>query len=481
MKDMKGFARWVALVAIILSMAVACSNDDDDAGVLLFDVPSVYFSGAGIPKTVTFSVSGVDRLYISAKPQGWSDDNVVLDAANRTLTITIPEQTEDETVASSGTVTLSGYSSANKMKSASLFVGIAAEKLLQGPANSFIANEKETHYSFAPMRGDGTEVHPANVGVIWQSVSKLLQYVCLDDNGRVSFYIGADTDQTNEIMRGNGLIGAYDADGNLLWSWHVWAAPYDPEQDIVEWNSCQLMGRNLGALDNANTTAEERLASYGLFYQWGRKDPFIGASSYRSNNGTSAIIYDAENASAKLSFVESSAETGTETYALQHPLCFITGVSANGYDWLWNETSADWSQQNDPCPYGWQVAPAAAFADLQLDGKPTAADYDLFGWKLTDGSSSSLFMAAGRRVYLNGKIQNVYQPEIIPEATVVRNNSAEEAQPWVGLYWTSDVTTDRKSAALYFWYDKKNAMGGIAPVTSYARANGLSVRCVKKK
>ena len=89
-------------------------------------------------------------------------------------------------------------------------------------------------------------------------------------------------------------------------------------------------------------------------------------------------------------------------------------------------------------------------------------------------------MAAGRRVYLNGKIQNIYQPEPAPETIAARGNSAEEAQPWVGLYWSADAVDARKSAALYFWYDKKNATGGIAPLVSYARANGLSVRCVKE-
>ena len=112
--------------------------------------------------------------------------------------------------------------------------------------------------------------------------------------------------------------------------------PYDPEQDVVEWNGYRLMGRNLGALDQSNATAEERLASYGLFYQWGRKEPFVGPSGYRANNGSSASIYDAKNVSTKLMFVESSEETGTEEYALQHPLSFITSTSASGYDWMWN-------------------------------------------------------------------------------------------------------------------------------------------------
>ncbi len=96
-------------------------------------------------------------------------------------------------------------------------------------------------------------------------------------------------------------------------------------------------------------------------------------------------------------------------------------------------------------------------------------------------------MAAGRRVYLNGKIQNVYQPAIVSDAVAVRSNPAEEAQPWVGLYWTADAAIDRNSKALYFWYDKKSALEGetetgrVFPAASYARANGMSVRCVKKQ
>lgn len=483
MKDTNDFLKWgfVVAMAMMTAFAVSCSDDDEeDGGLLAFEVPSVYFSGAGAQTVVPFSAVGVERFYISGKPKGWGDDNVVLDAVKKELKIVVPAPTEDGSVELSGTITLNGYNAADKVKSATLFVGVVAEKTLEGPANCFIANEKNTHYSFAPVRGDGVEVEPATASVIWQSASKLLQYVYLDENGRISFYVGADAERTDEIMRGNALIGAYDAAGALLWSWHVWTVPYDPEQDVVEWNGYQLMGRNLGALDQSNATAEDRLASYGLFYQWGRKDPFVGPSSYRANNGTSATIYDAENASTKLTFVESSEETGTEAYALQHPLSFITSTSESGYDWMWNASEAGWSKKNDPCPRGWRVAPASAFRGLQLEGTPTAADADLFGWKLTDGTMSSLFMAAGRRVYLNGKIQNVYQPEPAPETIAARGNSAEEAQPWVGLYWSADAVDARKSAALYFWYDKKNATGGIAPLVSYARANGLSVRCVKE-
>ncbi len=469
----------IAVLAVGLSVA-ACSKDDEEDGMLSFEVSAVYFSGAGQSRTVEFSAYGVERFSVASRPAGWGDDNTVLDAANRTLTIVVPASAGDGTVASSGTITINGYTSGNKTKSASLFVGIANERTLPGPANCFIASEKNTHYSFAPVRGDGSEVQPASVGLIWQSSTRLIQNLCLEEDGRISFYVGADATHTDEVMRGNAVIGAYDAAGVLLWSWHVWTVAYAPEEDAVEWNGYELMSRNLGALDHSTETGAERLASYGLFYQWGRKDPFIGSSSYRANNGTSAAIYDGNNKSTAIKYVEASAETGTEEYARQNPLCFVTGVKENGYDWLWEAASENWDKRNDPCPQGWHVAPAAAFADVVPVGTPTADAGDVFGWTLTDGTTNSLFMAAGRRVYLTGRIQNVYQPAATPESVAVRSNPAEEAQPWVGLYWTADVRPNRESAALYFWFDKKNTTVGTEPSAAYARANGLSVRCVKE-
>ncbi|MDE5815741.1 MAG: hypothetical protein K2H42_05595, partial [Alistipes sp.] len=140
-----------------------------------------------------------------------------------------------------------------------------------------------------------------------------------------------------------------------------------------------------------------------------------------------------------IQFVESSAKSGTEEDARLTPLSFVTGVKENGYDWLWEAASEDWNKKNDPCPYGWHVAPAAAFAGVVPVGTPTVEDEDVFGWTLTDGATNALFMAAGRRVYLNGRIQNIYQPAMTSESVAVRTNPAEEAPLWGGLYWTADV------------------------------------------
>lgn len=49
--------------------------------------------------------------------------------------------------------------------------------------------------------------------------------------GKASFYVAADSDNGDRIKEGNAVIGAYDAGGTLIWSWHVWAADYDPDAE----------------------------------------------------------------------------------------------------------------------------------------------------------------------------------------------------------------------------------------------------------
>jgi len=154
-------------------------------------------------------------------------------------------------------------------------------------------------------------------------------------------------------------------------------------------------------------------------------------------------------------------------------------AAASENDWLWSAHSDDlWSASKksayDPCPYGWRVAPSAVFDGLKLVGAPTAADADKYGWGLTDPErgTSSLFIGAGRRRYDNSTILNVYNP-------VTVRSVAEEAQPWEGLYWTAGTLSGTKSPAFHFWFEKKTTGGGLENNVPYARANGMSVRCVR--
>ena len=107
---------------------------------------------------------------------------------------------------------------------------------------------------------------------------------------------------------GSGAIAAYNASGQILWSWHIWVTDYkpDPRGDVdvqtpvnkrklkFEYNSSSylpMMDRNLGAIAgyiDFPPNELEKSKTNGFYYQWSRKDPFIG--SY-SNTKISGISY----------------------------------------------------------------------------------------------------------------------------------------------------------------------------------------------
>ena len=476
--DMKRFAGWICAMAAALF--ISC-GDDDVTGSLAFDQPAVFFAeGDTAPVTVHFTASNLNTYSISSKPTGW--DNVAVDAASQTVTVT-PPSSFDNGEAKTGSVILSGTGGGGATGSATLFVGVVNRKdfSTETPANSYVANTKETNYLLdVGRRSDVPSLATASVGVIWQSTSSLIQYLTLQ-NGKASFYIGADSDDSDKIKSGNALIGVYDAAGTLLWSWHIWVTDYDPAKTENQrlFNGYTMMDRNLGALASSNASNEEILASYGLYYQWGRKDPFIGPGAYNFSNGTAATMYNGSNSSVTATPVASDAATGTVEYAQLNPLTFITGVEESGYDWLWSAGSDTlWSAPGtakslyDPCPAGWRVAPAAAFEGLTPDAESLAWANTKYSVTLAKDGVSSLFMGAGRRTYLDGKYQNVHVAGYDPKST-----RADEAQPWVGLYWTSGVqAADRLATAVYFHYGDASAVQ-----SSYGlrRAGGLPVRCVK--
>ena len=352
MNYMKRFAGLVCAVAAVVFFA-SCSKDKE-SGTIAFDSPAVFLE-AGDEATVGFSAANIESFSITGKPTGWNDP--IIDEANRTITVVSPVTFDDDAV-KSGSVTLTGKVHGGSTASATLFVGVVDTEDMSGkPANSYLVNKKETNYLIDAMyKGDLTELATSSVDVIWQSQSNLIQYLEMK-GGKASFYVAADSDNGDRIKEGNAVIGAYDAGGTLIWSWHVWAADYDPDAEggAVDFNGYTMMTRNLGALADDNSTVEDILASYGLYYQWGRKDPFIGPASYNASNGASASMYNGAGSRVYLQTAASSAETGTVAYAVQHPLTFITGVSGSENDWLWSAHSGDlWSASEksayDPCP-----------------------------------------------------------------------------------------------------------------------------------
>lgn len=176
---------------------------------------------------------------------------------------------------------------------------------------------------------------------------------------------------TAAAQRGNAVIGAFDADGKVLWSWHIWNSDA-VSLDQVD-NGTRFMDRNLGA--RSNNPADVAL-TYGLKYQWGRKDPFYGGAKNETvafSQAEGNVIFN-DACDMKWGVVLSSAETGTVDFATANPTTFIYSEVNDVKDWMWVKNSYLWETKNteaktiyDPCPAGYQVPADNAWKGVRYD------------------------------------------------------------------------------------------------------------------
>ena len=207
-----------------------------------------------------------------------------------------------------------------------------------------------------------------------------------DSEGFIYFYVG-------EFRKGNVGLAAYDVDGEILWSWHIWFT--DKPIDLITGNYT-FMDRNLGATKAPNTATNrlsfanenERMATYGFYYQWGRKDPIMGPPSYNAgdesvnNSKPQSSRYWVKNyitgAWSSRTDID-TASAATIPMVVQHPMSFYESVSISGNNtcgWfpstfadgytnvaLWGYAVKDYSIQgqtfsktmHDPCPPGYRT------------------------------------------------------------------------------------------------------------------------------
>ena len=181
-----------------------------------------------------------------------------------------------------------------------------------GTANSYIAPRMQEIYLFdATVQGNGratTGITPqklkgTSARLIWQTGTAERAVVCdVGYNGsRISF-------RTGTAIGGNALIGLFDKDGDCIWSWHIWATNGALTTHVYP-SGYVFMDRNLGAenLDPGDP------ASRGLYYQWGRKDPFpYDLAAFDYGEGFAFGTYYGEDSS-----------TATVTWAAAHPATLL--------------------------------------------------------------------------------------------------------------------------------------------------------------
>ncbi len=258
-------------------------------------------------------------------------------------------------------------------------------------ANSFVATPGETvafYPYFRTETGGGFEfinyLDPSgqrgkkidSVEILWQTKD------CIGDNtdgSLVGIYPNEQVHDGYEKIyvktrsEGNAVIAARDSDGNIIWSWHVWVTEGDPANEAnaltyytYSWDETgihydeervsgmQIMKRNLGAMADEPASATDPTRTYGLLYQWGRKDPFpqltdysrketIGKGGYYQHDYDDAHtepVYGNDNSTVaektaytdptKLFHSISGADINDErdgmSYTIAHPTVFMCGT-----------------------------------------------------------------------------------------------------------------------------------------------------------
>lgn len=229
----------------------------------------------------------------------------------------------------------------------------------EGTANSYIVSCAGS-YKFTPTKGNSNESVGtiASAVTLWESFGTDVTPSAGDLIKNVKYEGGVISFETPLLFKeGNAVIAAKDENGEILWSWHIWLTD-EPQKHVYYNNAGVMMDRNIGA---TSATAGD-IEALGLLYQWGRKDPFLGASSIKmTENDTTEIQIRARSTIVWPEQVESSEHTGTIEYSIQNPTTFIYWNLLDR-DWLYSGSGAKnmsrWQAQKtiyDPCPAGWRV------------------------------------------------------------------------------------------------------------------------------
>ncbi len=274
-------------------------------------------------------------------------------------------------------------------------------------------------------------------------------------------------------LEGNALIAVKDDNEAILWSWHIWLT--DTPQDQAYNNEAgTMMDRNLGA---TSATPSDGMATYGLFYQWGRKDPFI-SRSYKSGDDNSGNV---QSVGEEWPQSVACMDHGTDEYATLHPMTFIT-ANRQPYDWLkvqtyddsrWN-TSEDKKAVHDPCPSGYRVPSGGPLSYSPAGLWAVAFDYN--GTFYGDDNINEAVIAQNKGVdFASSDLSRKLMDSGIcwyPAAGYLENDGALSD---VGLslnYWSS--TYRNKDYYNFVVYDR------VYPANYYYGVFAMSVRCIKE-
>ena len=339
------------------------------------------------------------------------------------------------------------------------------------PTNSYIlrpqggakANETRAYIPLAGVyrywedyllaNGDSIPLGDIFATLSWQdrtgNVIKPGTLTVLNNDKRDSAYIYVEAGN----VQGNAIIdmrvGGSSATDPIYWSFHIWVTDYNPYeaagQKLYNATKTVFMDRNLGALSNVHTNDGE---ARGLYYQFGRKDPFP-----RGNNWTDAFAAGLTVSPGTLSPVLTLRPLAAIPASIKNPRTFYTTPTwplAVENSNLWS-TAGGHKTAFDPCPEGWRI--------------PKQENPSSSPWQ---GLTNSLL------AYNSAEIGRYHSGAGYYPLSGYISSSSITGTGTTAYYWSSGPITATTATGLYI-------TNGTAVSTSPSGMNmayGASVRCI---
>ncbi len=279
---------------------------------------------------------------------------------------------------------------------------------------SVVGNGPLGLYSNSGFDRNTVEIEPVRAGLLWESSQGLVTQVELI-YGYVRFKVKSEAE-------GNAVIAVYDSQRRVLWSWHIWIT--DKPQDVtytVNGQDIVLLDRNLGA---TAVGSGDGLATYGLYYQWGRKDPSMGPpdADYRPQSTQTSAYYDYYgdlwNYAGVVTMAQPTVRDGVENpMYLVMPTDF--SMTTYQYDWLYTNIDILWGDYDhsaqggtstrqktiyDPCPFGYMVPQDEISTLFASTATPGNNGFTISGRIVDDKGTSD----KSDDVVLNGSYQSFF-------------------------------------------------------------------------
>lgn len=386
--------------------------------------------------------------------------------------------------------------------------------------------------------GDGMDanIDPSRVDLLWwqgdftemrdvadaEEIDKL-QCIELQNGGKLKDGYVEFLIKEGNFHAGNAVIAAYDAAGNILWTWHIWMPSTRPadlrsgrktmqdrylgatQAPVISQSTTSLDFVNYkGEVDNSN---EAIRATFGFYYQWGRKDPIMAAPLDAEGGETvtgseldcapywqKAYSTDGSGAWTRKTTIPRAAGQVRPSVAVANPLTFYYSQSSGGNNesrWCSPMASGDtnaamWGYAvvgqlagedfsktfYDPCPPGYRTAFHTVWRDSNGQGyggdDSGEEDYTWtiegdfapdYGFVTTKTNFDRNFYPYAGRRYYTGAYNDIF----------------------VYGYWTSGMPMGVHNTRTYlYWKQDTWAPKHSRQETDEGTAYGRSVRCMKE-